>query len=65
MSRSVRAKPRFAWAVVGGELAFGGEKEKPAKTSVDIGGFADCPLVSENDTAFKMVEAEGLEPTTH
>ena len=41
------------------------EDGKPAKPSVDVGDFADCPLVSQNDTAFKMVEAEGLEPTTH
>ena len=39
--------------------------EKPAKPSVDVGDFADCPLVSQGDTNLKMVEAEGLEPTTH
>ena len=39
--------------------------EKPAKPSMNVGDFADCPLVSQSDTAFKMVEAEGLEPTTH
>ena len=33
--------------------------------SLNVGDFADCPLVSQNDTAFEMVEAEGLEPTTH
>lgn len=47
------------------EAVWTSENEKPAKPSVDIGDFTDCPLVSQNDTAFKMVEAEGLEPTTH
>lgn len=41
------------------------EKEKPAKPSVDIVDFADCHVVSCVVADGKMVEAEGLEPTTH
>ena len=41
------------------------ENEKPAKHPENVGDFADCPLVSQSDTTFEMVEAEGLEPTTH
>ena len=41
------------------------KSEKPAKPSMSIGDFADCPPVSQGDTICKMVEAEGLEPTTH
>ena len=41
------------------------ENEKPAKPSINVGDFADCRAVS-GDVAFsEMVEAEGLEPTTH
>lgn len=41
------------------------ENRKPAKHPDNVGDFADCRAVS-GDVAFsKMVEAEGLEPTTH
>ena len=33
--------------------------------SQNIGDFADCRAVSGDVAFFKMVEAEGLEPTTH
>ncbi len=38
---------------------------KPAKPSVNVEDFADCPCASFVDAPFEMVEAEGLEPTTH
>jgi len=37
---------------------------KPAKPSMNVGDFADCHVVACNDARPKMVEAEGLEPTT-
>ncbi len=41
------------------------ENGKSAKHPKNIGNFADCRRVSESDALPKMVEAEGLEPTTH
>jgi integrase len=41
------------------------ENRKPAKHPENIGNFADCHGVSESDAHSRMVEAEGLEPTTH
>ena len=39
--------------------------EKPAKHPENIGDFADCHVLSQDDKTLEMVEAEGLEPTTH
>lgn len=41
-----------------------GEKEKPEKTLDSIGDFADYRVMTYHGASGKMVEAEGLEPTT-